>query len=291
MMSEYTYSLPFTSEKFLMGIIYELKNREKYDMVNLLKGSRVEASQGGYSHYNGGGRWNAISAYINFYVNPQNIKMLDTDENKEILEDICNKLIPVNVGFDVKSVSFTIDLTKDFEVEDDLILDLEKNTNSIASKILKEILPDDIKTKGYHMAEAYTYLYSVENSLRLFIEKTCKEIYGETYFTQITVPRALQNTIKSRQENAENKKWLSIRGNELFYLDFKDLGNLIDSNWDLFKNYFPNRDFIIPKLNEMSDCRNLIAHNSYIGETERNLIKTYYNVILKQITEAAQKNK
>ena len=136
------------------------------------------------------------------------------------------------------------------------------------------------------MAEVYTYLYSVENSLRLFIEKVCKNIYGETYFNSIVVPKALQRTIKNRQENAENNKWLSIRGNELFYLDFKDLGSLIDSNWEIFKKYFPNRDFIIPKLNEMADCRNLIAHNSYVGDTERNLIKTYYNVILKQITNS-----
>lgn len=287
-MSEYTYRLPFTNEKFLIGIIYELKNRDKYDMANLLKGASVEVQEGGFSHYSGGGRWNATSTYINFYVNPQNISILDTDENKSVLESVCDKLIPSNVGFDVKGVSFTIDLTKEFELEDDLILDLEKNTNSIASNVLREILPEDIKIKGYHMAEVYTYLYSVENSLRLFIEKTCKEFYGETYFTQINVPKALQNTIRNRQENAGNKKWLSVRGNELFYLDFKDLGSLIDNNWDLFKMYFPNRDFIIPKLNEMADCRNLIAHNSYIGDTERNLIKTYYNVILKQITEASQ---
>ena len=88
----------------------------------------------------------------------------------------------------------------------------------------------------------------------------------------------------SHKENAENKKWLSVRVRELFYLDFKDLGSLIDNNWELFSPYFPNREFIIPKLNEMADCRNLIAHNSYVGDTERNLMKTYYNVILKQIS-------
>lgn len=287
-MSEYTYNLPFTNERFLVGIIYELKKKDKYDVSNLLKGADIQVEKGGYSFYDGGGRHDAMSVYITFYVNPQNIDILDVEENKSMLKNICDKLIPANVGFDVKSVSFTIDLTKDFEIEDDLILDLEKNTNSISSKILREILPEDIKVKGYHMAEVYTYLYSVENSLRLFIEKVCKEIYGETYFIQITVPRALQTTIKNRQESAGSKKWLSIRGNELFYLDFKDLGGLIDSNWELFKKYFPNRDFIIPKLNEMADCRNLIAHNSYIGDTERNLIKTYYNVILKQITDTSQ---
>lgn len=55
------------------------------------------------------------------------------------------------------------------------------------------------------MAEVYTYLYSVENSLRLFIEKVCKHKYGEIYLSQINVPRALQNTLQTRKENAENK--------------------------------------------------------------------------------------
>ena len=283
-MSEFTYSIPFSNDKLLAGIIYQLKRDNLYDIANLLKGCNVEVEEGGYSHYNGGGRWDAHSAQITFYVNPANIDFLDTADIKRKLADICDGLIPVNVGFDVKDAYFKLDLTKDFELEDDLILDLEQNTNSISARIINDILPEDVKIKGYHMAEVYTYLYSVENSLRLFIEKVCKEKYGETYFSQITVPRALQNTLQTRKENAESKKWLSVRGSELFYLDFKDLGSLIDNNWDLFSPYFPNREFIIPKLNEMADCRNLIAHNSYIGDTERNLMKTYYNVILKQIS-------
>lgn len=288
-MSDFTYTIPFSNEKLLAGIIYQLKRDNLYDIVNLLKGCNVEVEEGGYSRYNGGGRWDAHAAYVTFYVNPANIDFLDTPDIKQKLADICDGLIPVNVGFDVKEAYFKLDLSKDFELEDDLILDLEKNTNSISARIMNEILPEDIKIKGYHMAEVYTYLYAVENSLRLFIERVCKEEYGENYFAQIVVTKTLQNTLQSRKENAANKKWLSVRGNELFYLDFKDLGSLIDNNWDLFKSFFPSREFIIPKLNEMADCRNLIAHNSYIGDTERNLMKTYYNVILKQISEHYEK--
>ena len=283
-MSEFTYEMPFSNNKLLTGVIYHLKRDNQYDIANLLKGCYLEIEEGSYSPYNGGGRWNAHSAYITFYVNPTSIDFLDTIENKRKLAGICDDLIPGEVGFDVKNVEFKLDLTKDFELEDDLILDLEKNINSISAQIINDILPEDVKVKGYHMAEVYTYLYSVENSLRLFIEKVCKDKYGETYFSHINVPRALQNTLQAKKENAENKKWLSVRGSELFYLDFKDLGSIIDNNWDLFSSYFPNREFIIPKLNEMADCRNLIAHNSYVGDTERNLMKTYYNVILKQIS-------
>ncbi len=170
-----------------------------------------------------------------------------------------------------------MDLTKDFELEDDLISDLENNVNAITYRIVGEVLPEDIRIKGYQMAEAYTYLYSVENSLRLFIEKVAKEKYGENYFSQMSIPRALQNTISSRQSNDAANKWLSVRGTELFYLDFKDLGAVINNNWDIFKDYFPSQDFILPKLNDMAECRNKIAHNSYVDDLERNLMKTYYN--------------
>lgn len=287
-MSNFSYSLPFSNEKFLTGIIIMLKKANKYDLANLLRGANVQVETGGYSYYDGhSGRSDALATYITFYVNPDYLDVLDNQDNKDTLVGICDGLIPPDVGYDVKSVSFNMDLTKDFESEDDLISDLENNVNAITYRIVGEVLPEDIRIKGYQMAEAYTYLYSVENSLRLFIEKVAKEKYGENYFSQMTIPRALQNTISSRQSNDSANKWLSVRGTELFYLDFKDLGAVINNNWDIFKDYFPSQDFILPKLNDMAECRNKIAHNSYVDDLERNLMKTYYNVILRQISDAS----
>lgn len=289
-MSDYSYELPFSNDKLMKGIIMMLKKENKYDLANLLRGANVQIEKGGYSYYDGRcGRSDALAAYVTFFVNPEYLEILDTKENKDLLDTICSGLIPPDVGFDIKSVSFHMDLTKDFELEDDLISDLENNVNSKAYKIMGELLPEDIRTKGYQMAEAYTYLYSVENSLRLFIEKVAKEKYGEAYFSQLNIPRNLQRTIAERQKNDDSNKWLSVRGTELFYLDFKDLGTVINNNWDIFKDYFPSQDFILPKLNDMAECRNKIAHNSYVDDIERNLMKTYYNVILRQISDSADK--
>lgn len=289
-MSDYSYELPFSNDKLMKGIIMMLKKENKYDLANLLRGANVQIEKGGYSYYDGRwGRSDALAAYVTFFVNPEYLEILDTKENKDLLDTICSGLIPPDVGFDIKSVSFHMDLTKDFELEDDLIFDLENNVNSKAYKIMGELLPEDIRTKGYQMAEAYTYLYSVENSLRLFIEKVAKETYGENYFSQLAIPRNLQRTILERQKNDDSNKWLSVRGTELFYLDFKDLGAVINNNWDIFKDYFPSQDFILPKLNDMAECRNKIAHNSYVDDIERNLMKTYYNVILRQISDSTDK--
>ncbi|MBP1932026.1 Swt1 family HEPN domain-containing protein [Ammoniphilus resinae] len=282
----FTYSLPFENEKLLDGILFELKRRKEYELSQLLRGSRISIEEGGYSYYAGGGRHNAHAAYVTLYVNPMNIDILEDDTTKKLLTSICDTLIPAEVGFDVKSVSFSIDLTKDYELEDDLIIDLEKQSDRISGKILAKILPQDVKEKGYYMSEIYTYLYAVENSLRLFIEDVFKTKYGEDYFEKVTVPSALKRTLEQRINDAESKKWLSVRGeSKLFYLDFKDLGTLISNNWDVFKDAFPSQEFILSKINEMADCRNLIAHNSLVNETERNVIKTYYNVILKQISQ------
>lgn len=289
-MSDYSYELPFSNDKLMKGIIMMLKKENKYDLANLLRGANVQIEKGGYSYYDGRwGRSDALAAYVTFFVNPEYLEILDTKKNKDLLDTICSGLIPPDVGFDIKSVSFHMDLTKDFELEDDLIFDLENNVNSKAYKIMGELLPEDIRTKGYQMAGAYTYLYSVENSLRLFIEKVAKETYGENYFSQLAIPRNLQRTILERQKNDDSNKWLSVRGTELFYLDFKDLGAVINNNWDIFKDYFPSQDFILPKLNDMAECRNKIAHNSYVDDIERNLMKTYYNVILRQISDSTDK--
>lgn len=286
-MANFTNVLPFSDEKYLTGILYELKRNGKYDLAHLLKGATVSVEQGGYSYYAGGwGRSNASAAYVNFYVHPQYLDQLENMDIGEELRQVCHKLIPDNVGFDVKSVSFIMDLSKELDIEDDILTDLEMQTERISNSVISVLLPEDVKLKGYKMAEVYTYLYTVENSLRLFIEKVGKKIYGDDFFNRLSIPTRTKNTLSQRKEDALSKKWLSLRGDsELFYLDFKDLGSIMDNNWDIFKDYFPNQDFILPKMNEMADCRNLIAHNSFIDETEKNLIRTYYNVILKQLSE------
>lgn len=286
-MADYTYKLPFTNEKFLKGILREIKRRGETQLYYYLKKAQLSIDDLGTSYYvDHSGRWDAVGINIKFYVHPNYLDEVDNDSYKSILFEICDSLIPGEVGYDLKNIQFCIDLSIDEEDDEDIIADLENQVSMSSNKILRKILPEDIIEKGHDMSEVYTYLYSVENSLRLFIEIVSKEKYGKDYFKKLTVTNPLRNTISSRKEKAANKKWLSVRGdNDLFYLDFKDLGVLINSNWDIFKDYFNSLDFILPKINEMADCRNLIAHNSYIGKTERDLIKSYYNSIIMQIAD------
>src|SRR6185437_13168189 len=113
------------------------------------------------------------------------------------------------------------------------------------------------------------YLYCVENSLRLFIEKVFTDKIGSDYLTKILLSNPVKKSIQVRKEAEQKNQWISIRGNsDLFYLDFKELSILIVNNWEFFKEYFPDQQWLNVKIDELGNCRNLIAHNSYVRSLE-----------------------
>lgn len=286
-MDNFTYVLPFTKEDLLKGILREIKRRGESKLYICLKGSKLDIIDLGTSYYvDHDGRWNAKGIEINFFVNPTYIDELDENcEYRALLYNLCSSFIPGDVGYDLKRIKFTPSLSIDIDEDNDIIYDLESQIKSTSNKILKKILPEDIVIKGNEMSEVYMYLYAVENSLRIFIELVAKAKYGEGYFNKLSLTSNLKSTITKRKKHAISNKWLSFRGdNDLFYLDFKDLEIIINNNWDIFKEYFNSQDFILPKIKEMAECRNLIAHNSYISKTDRDLIKSYYNSITMQIS-------
>ncbi len=171
-----------------------------------------------------------------------------------------------------------------YELSSDLVAELENISREISESILSEILPADIIEKGKKMAEAYTFLYCIENSLRILIEKKLTQDYGPDFLKRINIPRETIEKVKKRKIEEEKNKWIPTRGSsDIFYMDFRDLGKIIQTNWSSFKDVFPDQQWILSKINEIAQIRNLIAHNSYIKEDERGLLKLYYRQILKQV--------
>lgn len=275
----FTYRLPFSEEQFMKGLLGELRRNGNLNIIALLDQATLTVNvTPTYSYYDGGsGRSNAYATYIEFFVNPNNITKLEDELVQSELVSLCDKLIPANCGFDVKGVRFNPDISKDWDTEYDLSLELEGKSEIISNEILKELLPEDLKIKGTEMAEVYTYLYGVENALRIFIRK----VGGD----QLVYSTPLQKGIDSRKASEAQHKWLSVRGeDDLFYLDFKDLGLMIQNNWNLFKAFFPDQQFITLRIKEMAECRNKVAHNSYISTEERLLMKSYFSTLLAQIS-------
>lgn len=139
-MSDYTYSLPFTNEQFLKGILREIKRSGETQLYHYLKGSRLYIDDLGTSYYvNHCGRWDAIGIKIKFYVIPRYIQDFENNDTyKSLLFSICDNFIPGEVGYDLKQIVFTSDLSIDIDEDDDIIYDLENQIKNTSNKILKE---------------------------------------------------------------------------------------------------------------------------------------------------------
>lgn len=184
------------------------------------------------------------------------------------------------------TLGFAVDDEGFVEYKKNDILDIEEIVNEIieetSAEKTEELLPNDIILKGTEMAEVYTFLYCIENSLRMFVETVLIDEYGEDYTDNI--PKEVKRKIESRKEEEKLNKWLSIRGgNDLFYTDFNELGNIITKNWTIFSKYFPRLNWIVEKINDIYRVRNLVGHNSYVKNDDRNLLRIYYIQIIKQI--------
>jgi hypothetical protein len=191
--------------------------------------------------------------------------------------------MPLDVGYDVTGVDFALaldNLEKSESIENEII-DI---STSLANNASGFTLPSDILTKVHEMSEIYLYLYIVENFLRLFIENVCKSLYGDQYFSTILVSKEVKKSLSIRKSEEARNQWISVRGgSELFYLDFKDLGDIIINNWTVFSGFFPDQAWIKTKIDELANCRNLVAHNSVVGDHEQDVIRVNFKSILRQI--------
>lgn len=280
-MSEFTYEIP-DQKAFLKALILVMNAEGLGEIARTLEGGECEIVDSQQFSYQ---RWDGHKTYLILRVPLEKyeyaVKKV-TDEIKLKIVSIADKLMPKNTGLDVMEMSLSpsIEATP---LKESLISDLD-SSKVLSQGLSREVLPDDIKAKGKEMAYTYVYLYCVENALRLFLEKVAKGAHGDNFFSHLQINKDIDTKLRARKVDESKNKWLCIRGDsEIFYLDFDDLGNLIRNNWEIFKTYFPSQEWIVTKIDELSKCRNLVAHNSYIGKEERELIMVYFNTIMRQI--------
>lgn len=275
---KYSYDLP-NVENYLKAVkalaltgsfsfAYESKLNEFFSRVkcNLI-------DTGKYSNK----RWDTIGLKIEFIVPLDSIGNFTTDSIfKNIIDRACEKALPGNAGYDIIDISVCPDLYGD--VRSDSVEEIAKVIEE--NKFLE--LDPDLVEKGKKMAEAYINLYCLENILRQFIHKTLEENLGNDYTNAIS-PNLRKSIEKLKLKEVSNK-WLPFRGdNELYYLDFKDLLDVIIFNWEIFKGKFPDQQWIKVKLDELYNLRCLIAHNSFLSEDDFELLNVTSKQLIKQL--------
>ena len=275
-MSDFTYEKP-DEKKYFQAVIKVLEGKKKALATKLKLGKCTISNSSNFSQK----RWNGMQTTVYFYV-PVDVIDKFEQSDKKVLLDVCDMIMPKEAGFDITKIEIA-PLLDSVSANKTLEDDLEEIVNNQSYAIIQG-LPGDIKSKGQEMSEVYSYLYCIENTLRVFIEKIGTDKYGEDYFNHLSISISVKRKIEQRMEEEEKNQWICVRGDsDLFYLDFKELGDIIVNNWNDFKSFFPDQAFVTSKINELSRCRNLIAHNSMITPSEKDLLRLYYNQFLSQI--------
>ena len=279
-MSDFSYQPP-DERMYHKAIVIALGKLERNDLVDAIGAARcVIANSGTFSNV----RWNGMHTTVTFEVPMERYAALELDDDAiRALRAVCNNMMPTDAGLDVTHVVVAPRLDGN-ATEQTLEQQLDQLSDSLGRVAGAFPLPDDVIATGREMADAYLYLYAVENYLRLFIDKVCVDESGSGYPANLMVPVAVAKATELRKQEEAKNAWLGVRGDsDLFYLDFKDLGDVIVNNWDTFKSHFPNQAWISSKIKELGDCRNLVAHNSVLGEHQQNVIKTNFTSILMQL--------
>jgi hypothetical protein len=94
----------------------------------------------------------------------------------------------------------------------------------------------------------------------------------------------VQTKVSERQAKEGRNRWHVLRGeHEIYYTDFGDLKSLIQNNWGLFDELFPDQNWLIARLDELEASRNIIAHSNLLDERELTRLQLYLHDWTRQV--------
>ena len=261
-----------------------LKTKEPY-IYNILKNGHCELIP--YDTYSQKNlplryryRWNAYSLHINFYIPVTMINKITFQLENELC-DICDTLIEKKINYDVVKINIIpkIDNEKVEDQIDHVINDMD---------VPLEIIPSGIQQNAAYMGKYYVYVYYIENILREFIKRISVIYFNDDdYFKHLTVNADIKKKIKERRN--DQHAWLSSRSDDdIFYVDFIELNLIIKNNWCIFEKYLPNQSWIQSKIDDIYECRNKIAHNTFLSDIDKGMIKSNFSMIIHQLKSTFQ---
>jgi hypothetical protein len=149
-------------------------------------------------------------------------------------------------------------------------------------------------------AEAYKYLYEIENSLRVAMHTAMATKMGLAYFNDAVFPpfedksstiRKINLARKARALKKKEREYNLQFGYEyhhFWYIDYRELVLALEQYWDQhFSDIFNDRLYtkadIIGRLIRLSAFRNNIAHNRYISNIDLSEIRSVWALIRRSI--------
>lgn len=130
----------------------------------------------------------------------------------------------------------------------------------------------DVRNNAERMSEYYKLFYMLENDIRKLIDETLSEAYGLNWWDDHSPPTAKEEC-KFNQQREQEAGVSSRSENELDYISFGQLGDIIRANWDLFGGILSNQKALGRVMFLLNTLRGPIAHCGILAEDEIDRLK------------------
>jgi len=119
---------------------------------------------------------------------------------------------------------------------------------------------ETIMSEATEMSEYYSFIYSLEVSLRNLVNRTLSTTFNENWWETMISTNIKSNVQK--KINTENNRVYSKKSiHPLSYTTFRELRLIVEQNWDLFSNELKNKRDFIKITEDLNVIRNNIAHS------------------------------
>lgn len=131
------------------------------------------------------------------------------------------------------------------------------------------------RNEAIRMARLYAMVYCFENSVRELIKSRLSES-DPAWWTSSAVTKKVRDAADSRMRDAEKNSWLEgARQEQLGFVDFGGLCDIVVNNWSLFEDLIPSQHWLKQRLDELERARNFVAHNRLLSSAEFDRLEMY----------------
>jgi hypothetical protein len=125
-----------------------------------------------------------------------------------------------------------------------------------------------IRAEAAAMAPHYEVFYSLETTIRRFIDDSLEAEEGSDWWNTARVPPKIKTDAEDRQRR-EIDTGMTPRSNEpLDFTNFGELGEIIKAHWDVFGSVFSSVKAVERVMANLNSLRGPIAHCSPLAEDE-----------------------
>lgn len=156
----------------------------------------------------------------------------------------------------------------------------------IEARLLEETLAPfslNLRNQSIKMSRIYAQIYCLENSARQLVRDRLLERYGPTWWELKTPNKVKDYAIRVRSDMLSNTWLEGESGDDLTFITFGHLTDIIINNWADFADIIPTQHWLKQKLDEIEKSRNWIAHNRFLQANEFIRLELHVRDWIKQV--------